>query len=109
MRRGTTTTHTFTVSPAIPEGSLVRLVYAQKPSGIKKVLFVKTGKDVTVSGNSVTTKLTQEETLAVDDRLPVLAQVRMLTPENEALSTDVITISAKECLEDEVMAFEGEW
>lgn len=107
MRRGTTVPHTFKLPTDIPKGSLVRLVYAQKPGGIKKVLFVKTGKDVTVSGNSVSTKLTQEETLSVDDRLPVLAQVRFLTPENEARGTRVIEISAEECLEDEVMTFEG--
>lgn len=106
MRRGTTPTHTFTLPFAIPDGSLVRVVYAQDRNGVKKALFAKAGADCNVSGCTVTTKLTQKETLMVDGCHPVFIQVRVLTPENEALASNIIVASSEECLEDDAMAFE---
>lgn len=106
MRRGTTPTHTFTLPFAIPEGSLVRVVYAQEQNGTKKALFAKTKDDCSVLGYTVSTKLTQEDTLKIEDHKAVFIQIRVLTPDNEALASEIIVVCAKECLEDEVMSFE---
>lgn len=108
MRQGTTPLHTFVLPFPVPEGSLVRIVYAQRPGGVKKVKFVKTKDDVKVDGQAVSTRLTQEDTFSVEDQYPVLAQVRVLTPEGEALGSKVVFISSEECLEDYVMTFEEE-
>ena len=107
MRRGTTPPQKFTLPVEIPQGSLVRVIYAQKQGEEKKVLFVKTGNDVQVSGKVVSTKLTQEETFMMDDTKMVFIQLRVLTPDGDAPGFQVLTVKPKECLEDVVMSFDG--
>lgn len=99
MRIGTTPTHTFTL-PAEIAGAAekVRVIYSQ---GDKKVLT----KDVTeLSGNDVIVKLTQEETLKFHQRKPIEIQLRVLTSDANALTSDIIIAQPYECLESEVLA-----
>lgn len=66
MIRGTTPTHTFTISEEQPfDVSLIadlRISYAQ----CGKEILVKNLQDVTLDGKTITLKLSQEDTLSFD-------------------------------------------
>ena len=97
MRRGTTPTHTFTLPFEIPEGSSIRIVYAQND----KIIIERTTETCTVDGKVITVRLTDKETLCVDctphwfeGRLqpyPVEVQVGVKTPNGDKLWSDIIT------------------
>lgn len=104
MRRGTTPKHVYRLKFEPPDGTIARIIYAQKPPGSKsKVLFVKTGEQAVIEGNLITTRLTQEETFRFDDKLAALIQIRLLKPDGTAPGSDVMRVSVEECLEEEVM------
>lgn len=102
MRQGTTPKHTFRLPFSVPEGSVVRIIYKQDNS----VVFVKTAKDCAIEGDSVSVRLTQEETFQLDEKYKVRIQLRILTPNQEALESEVIVRTIEECLEREVMCLE---
>lgn len=99
MRIGTTPTHTFTLPPDIASVvAKVRVIYAQ----CDKVVLTK---DITnISGDNVVVKLTQEDTLKFHRRKTVQIQLRALTNNGDALTSDVIKRRPCECLESEVFA-----
>lgn len=99
MNRGTTPIHTFTLPFDTSLLSQVRIVYAQ----MGKVILVKTGAAVKMSGNTLQTKLTQKETLAFSCNRSVEIQVRVLTKAGEAQNSDILTVSVNRCLDTEVM------
>ena len=99
MRQGTTPKHTFTLPFAVPNTSAVRIIYAQG----EKVLFVKTGTDVSIVENKISTRLSQEETFSLDYKQKVKIQIRILTENGEALASHIMTASVEDCLESEVM------
>ena len=100
MIRGTTPTHTFTLPFGADVIKSVRIVYAQDGD----VKITKTGDDVTGEENTITTRLTQEDTLALDCTKTVEIQVRILTLGGDALSSDIIRTNVNRCLENEVLA-----
>lgn len=97
MRIGTTPTHTFTLPTEIASKTAkVRVIYSQGNS-------VVVAKDVAkLTGNDVVVKLTQEETLKFHKRKPVDIQIRVLTTSGDALTSDIVTRTPYECLENEV-------
>lgn len=100
MIRGTTPTHTFTLpfdSSLIRE---VKIIYAQSD---KQIFCKKTG-DCILSGDTIRTTLTQEETFLFDCKKLVQIQVRVLTLAGEVLSTEEMTTTVEKCLDNEVMA-----
>lgn len=99
MNRGTTPTHTFTLPFDASILSQVRIIYAQ----MGRVVLVKTGEDVILSGNTVKTKLTQEETLSFNCAHPVEIQVRVLTLAGDAQNSDIIKVPVSRCLDNEVI------
>ena len=103
MRQGTTPKHTFTLPFSVPGNSVVRVIYAQNG----EIVLVKTGSDVDVLVNEVSTTLTQEETLSFDSNAQnTEIQIRILMPDGSAVASDIIRVSVKKCLEDKVIAYE---
>lgn len=99
MIRGTTPMHVFTHSLDPSDFEKIRIIYSQDNT----VLFVKTMEDCEVEGNTITVRLTQENTLAFDHNLPVDIQVRILTKDKVALASAVKTVRVSRCLENGVI------
>lgn len=100
MKRGTTPTHIFTLPFDARSASIVKIIYAQN----SKKVFIKTGDDIVLNGNTITTKLTQEDTFSLDCNMLVEIQVRVLLNDNTALASDIIRVTVEKCLENEVLA-----
>ena len=100
MHRGTTPTHTFTLPFDTSIVSQARIVYSQ----LCCVVLVKTGEDLVMEGNTIRVRLTQEETLAFNCSHPVEIQLRILTMAGDVQNSDIVKVSVKRCLENEVMA-----
>ena len=98
MIRGTTPTHTFTLPISVDDVDKIRIIYAQ--GGVK---IVKTNADCTMEGNTITTKLTQEDTLSMSSDTVVKIQLHLLTRAGEPLVSDIYRIKPGECLDDEVI------
>ena len=99
MRRGTTPTHTFALPFETSQLTKVRIVYAQGDAPI----ITKEIEDCTLEGNTITVKLTQEDTLKLDNAKYVSIQLRVLTEAEDSLVSDVIQKAIGECLDDEVL------
>lgn len=99
MRRGTTPTHTFTLPFDTGLIKSVRVVYAQGG----KVVLTKNTDDCTLDGNTISYKLTQEESLCFRNNQQVEIQVRVLTASGESLASDVMSVFVGRCLDDEVI------
>lgn len=104
MRRGTTPTHNFTLPFSVPEGSSIRIVYAQNGH----ILVEKTTEQCTISDKCITVRLTDKETLRFDCSLhyhngrhepyPVEIQIGVKTPHGDKLWSDIITDTPERCL-----------
>ena len=97
--RGTNPTHTFTLPFNVDLIDKVRILYVQN----EKAVFVKETENCALEGNTVTTKLTQKDTLAIDHKRPVEVQVRILTVTGDSLVSAIKTFRAGRCLEDGVI------
>lgn len=97
MRRGTTPTHTFTFPFSLDVIAKLRVIYKQDDS----IVLVKTLDDCIVNGNSVSYKLTQEETLLFNSDRMVDIQIRALTAGNDSLVSRVYKVGVDVCLENE--------
>lgn len=101
MTRGTTPTHVFTVDPQILSGgvSAVFITYAQNG----RVMIEKETQDVVVGENTLTVKLTQDDTLklyAPSSDTEVEIQIRIKTNSGEALASNVILTTVSDVLKD---------
>ena len=100
MFRGSTPTHTYVFSEKISDLANVQITYAQQDA----VKIVKYLADCTiVDPNTLTVKLTQQETLSLSSNFRVEIQVKALSNEGEVLLSDIIYESARKCLNDEVI------
>ena len=99
MIRGTTPTHIFTVPFDTSIIKTVRVIYEQNN---KKILY-KRNEDVEISDNTISLKLTQEDTLKFKHGKNVKIQLRVLTNDGEAMNSAIIVDSVQECLDDEVL------
>ncbi len=100
MIRGTTPTHAYTIPFDVGNVAKVHIIYAQRGS----VKFVKTEADCTMDGKTITTRLTQEETLSLVDGNCVDIQIRVLTTTNEAFASQPMKATVCACLEEEVLS-----
>lgn len=100
MRRGTTPTHTFTLPFDTELIKSAQVVYSQ---GGNIVLKKKT-EDLTLAGKTITYKMKQEESLAFDSNTNVDIQVRVLLDDGDAFASDIKSVYAAQCLDDEVLA-----
>lgn len=99
MIRGTTPTHIFTLPFNVDDVKRLVITYAQQC----EPLVEKTLEDCELSENKVKVKLTQEDTLRLNNQLPVEIQIRVLTKDNTALASRVTRRAIGEVLSDEVL------
>lgn len=104
MRRGTTPTHTFELPFDVSEVKSVQIIYKQeKKYPFNSIVVTKNTSDCRLNGKEISVTLTQSDTLAFDNNQPVEIQLRVLTKNNTALVSDVITKNADVCLNNEVL------
>ena len=101
MTRGTTPTHVFTVDPQILSGgvSAVFITYAQNG----RVMLEKGTEDIVVGENTLTVKLTQEDTLKLfapytDNDVEI--QIRLKTSSGDALASEIIMAKVSDVLKE---------
>lgn len=99
MIRGTTPIHTFTLPFDVSVIKTVKVIYAQDDIQ----LFCKRTEDCELDGSVIRVGLTQEETFLFDCKKQVQIQIRVLTLNGDSISTDVINVSVKKCLDYEVL------
>lgn len=99
MRIGTTPTHTFVLPFEASDFKKIQIVYSQND----QIILEKTVDDCKLNGNVVSVKLTQEETFKFDKQYSVKIQMRVVTPEGDVLSSDVLSVCCDECLSSEVL------
>lgn len=99
MIRGTTPLHVFTLPFDTEVVSKLRVIYSQNDTPV----FKKEGTDCTLEGSNVKVKLTQEDTLKLNDECPVEIQVRALTKTGEAIASLPKKVAVDRCLENEVL------
>ena len=99
MKRGTTPEHIFTIPIDAEEIKVIKVTYAQNNVPV----ITKRTEDVDVEANQVKVKLTQEDTMALDSKLPCYIQVRIVTLAGEALASTPIKRSVGILLDDEVL------
>ena len=80
--------------------SKATILYAQDET----VKIKKTEMDASLDSNRIFVRLTQEETFRLDARRTVEIQLRILTFNGDALSSDIIRVPVGRCLESEVLA-----
>lgn len=99
MIRGTTPTLEFTLPFDTDILAEAWVTMAQN----KEVVLDKQMSECQCSGNVLTVKLTQEDTLALKCNCLVEIQVRVKTKEGEALASEVVTESPDRILKDGVI------
>lgn len=100
MTRGTTPTHTYSLPFDVENVAKAHIIYAQRG----EVKITKTEADCVMEGNIIQVRLTQEETLCFDENSCVDIQVRVLTPDGDALASRIMHILPGALLENEVLA-----
>ena len=99
MIKGTTPTHYFTLPFDTSLVANARVIYAQN----EKVILKKELQDCECERNTISCKLTQEETFLFVHPRPVQIQVRVLTTSGDAINSDVETVTCEQCLDNEVL------
>lgn len=99
MIRGTTPTHIFEIPFEKALIKTVKITYSQNGT----VVFCKNTEDCTIEDDKITVRLTQEETLACKISSLVSIQLRILTIDGDALSSDIMVDSVQNSLDDEVL------
>ena len=97
--KGTTPTHSFKLPVSKEAVDEVRVTYAQ---GAKVVLVKNTG-NCSVTDDVVSVTLTQEETFLFKANVEVSIQVRVLTTDGHAFSSDTVSVGVYKCLDGEVL------
>lgn len=98
MQRGTTPTHIFTLPFDVEQAEEIRVLYAQDGD----VKIKKEKEDLQILFNSITLKLTQEETFLFDTKSLVEIQIRVKM-DNNVFASDILTVRVQKLLEDEVL------
>lgn len=98
MRKGTTPTNIFTTDIDLTGAEEIYLTYEQGPRVIEKTL-----KDMDVTPETVTVKLTQEETLSFCDRENIKIQFRVKFPEGDVVASNIMTANMGEILKGGVI------
>ena len=99
MIRGTTPTHTFTLPISVDDVDKIRIIYAQ--GGVK---IVKTNADCTMEGKTVTTTLTQEDTLGMNAG-SASVQVRFIDSDGVAQATEKAVLNIEDVLLEKVIVY----
>ncbi len=99
MRRGTTPTICFKI-PFQPETiSEIWLTLSQR----NQEVLTKHKKDMSITEDTASIMLTQEETLLLDDSAPLFIQVRGRLSTNEAFASKIKTVRVDSILKDGII------
>lgn len=98
MIRGTTPTFTFNLPFDV---SNVKAAYITIRS--KRVEIEKGLEDCTLDGTTITTTLTQEESLMLPRSKQAQIQLRVLTQNGTALATSIFTVQVEDVLKEDVI------
>lgn len=99
MRKGTTPTLTFTIPFDTAEIDCLRIILAND----NNVILVKDDNECTLKGNEITVQLTQEETFLFDCDSMNQVQIRIKMKSGEVVSSDILKLPVKRCLDSEVL------
>lgn len=99
MIRGTTPTLTYTLPFETRDIERLWIAFAQRG---REVLLLDAER-CTIDGNKVVTKLTQEETLTLQQNATVEMQLRVLMVDGTALASRIITCPVNRILKDGVI------
>ena len=99
MTRGSTPTHFFTLPFDVEMVKTVEITYKQN----EELKLQKTNTDCALEGNTVSVKLTQEDTFKFDEKPLVKIQIRVLTLDGDVIPSEIMYATVKECLSDEVL------
>lgn len=99
MHKGTTPTHTYVLDFDTSAIKTVKITYSQAG---REVLTKRT-QDCTLDGHTISVRLSQEETFLFKGHALATIQLRILTAVGDALTSDPMTVSVGECLDDEVL------
>ena len=100
MKRGTTPTHIFTVDVDLTQATVIYLTYKQGSTTV----IERDKTEMTVTSDSITVELTQEETLALNTSNAIQIQIRAGFNDGSRIASDILTISpAGEILKDGVI------
>ena len=99
MRLGSTPKHEFALPFDVSLVKEFKVTYKQKG----KIILEKYLDDFVIDGNTLSVTLTQEETFLFAGDVNVELQARVLTMGGDALSSDIRIITAKRCLDSEVL------
>lgn len=97
--RGTTPTHIFTLPFDTQAVKTVKVTYAHNG----EIMLEKQTEDCTMQGNTVSVKLTQEETLLFDNNQLLQLQIRVLLYNGDALRSVIYHCHTGALLDDEVI------
>lgn len=101
MIRGTTPTHIFQIPFDTSLIKELKILYAQSD----EILLEKRMCDCDIGGDTITVHLTQKETFLFDcKKNRVEIQVRILTTNDEVLSSTIMNVPISKCLDNEVLA-----
>jgi hypothetical protein len=99
MIRATTPTHRFTLPFDYTQYvKKILITYSQRG----EIVLEKHENDVQIDGNTVSYKLTQEETKLFSNG-DVRIQVRVITKDDDALASDICVVHIDNVLNDEVL------
>lgn len=96
MRQGTTPTHTFTTDFDCSGAELIYITYCQNNETVLEI--DNTEGRITVDAESISVKLTQEETLLFSPDRNVMIQIRVKMPGGDALASNLMAASVMEVL-----------
>ena len=99
MKQGTTPTHIFLIPFDTSTITNLAILYAQGDS----VILRKELADCTLEGQEIKVTLTQEETFLFDNKKDAKIQLHVLVAGENALVSDIYTVSVDKCLDDEVL------
>jgi len=100
MTRGTTPTVTLVVNGTdLADYSEIEIAFKQGSTLVVKKL---SEEELSIEGNTIKTKLTQEETLAFAPH-PVKIQMKAMTSDGTVVPSDIVVRSVKDILDESVM------
>ena len=99
MIQGTTPTHIFELPFDVSMITSVSVSYIQ----LGGVVLTKSTDKCTLSGNTISVDLTQEETFLFQSDKSVGIQLKVLTSEGQVLASVPQYINVKECFDKEVL------
>lgn len=99
MLIGTTPTHIFQIPFDTNVIQNLKITYTQDG----QIKLEKRYEDCSLTKNTISLRLTQEETFVFENNKNVEIQMRILTTGGDALSSDIRLVTVERCLDSEVL------